>query len=362
MNGDWRTYNFPGIYKLTNLSNGKGYVGQSQNIAQRIKTHQHVPDGPYLQNALNKHGWDAFEAELLERVDDLALLDAREAYWIDTLQTCNRQHGYNIHPGGRTTRGFKHTAETRAKMSAYAQNRPLETRERIAAMLRERNRQPCSPETRAKMSAAMRLRGGYPHTPESKAKLSAAHMGIGHTPETRAHLSASHLGVPHPHTPEQDAKIGAANRAHFYNLPSEMREQRIAILRERNKTLMTEDVRAKLRAIGLGKHLSEETKAKIGAKSKGHVVTEGMRERIQAALNGHEVATETRARISAARREHYGTNERDALIVDFITTHPQARECEIVQGTGIVRHNVKSSLKRLGWCRIYGQWQPASTV
>ena len=50
-----------GIYKLTNLSNGKIYIGQSVNVEDRIYKHKMALKGNYhkndhLQKAWNKYG------------------------------------------------------------------------------------------------------------------------------------------------------------------------------------------------------------------------------------------------------------------------------------------------------------------
>ena len=65
----------------------------------------------------------------------------------------------NISTGGRGTRGIKHSAETRAKMSAA---------------MRGKKRGPMSEEHRAAISAANR---GKTNSPEARAKLSAAKTG-----------------------------------------------------------------------------------------------------------------------------------------------------------------------------------------
>ena len=199
---------YAGIYAIRHIESGKVYVGQSQNIAKRIKSHRHVPSCPHLHNAIVKYGWDAFIIVIPECVADLTQLDAREQYWIETLQACDPKRGYNIRPGGKSARGFQHDEETKRKIGAGNRGKKR-TPEQLAA----RGTRVVAPETRAKMSEARKRRGGWSQTPESRAKLSELHKGMSHTPETCAKLSANHTGVPHPHTPEQDARISAAQRA-----------------------------------------------------------------------------------------------------------------------------------------------------
>ena len=50
-----------GIYKITNISSGKVYIGQSNNIQRRFKEHKQRanPDTP-VDFAIKKYGSDAF--------------------------------------------------------------------------------------------------------------------------------------------------------------------------------------------------------------------------------------------------------------------------------------------------------------
>lgn len=86
-----------GIYSITHKADGKVYVGQSRDIAKRIRHHRdYDQDCTHLCNAINLYGWDAFEVAVLEEVDDYNLLNDREQYWMDTLEAYNPKKGYNI--------------------------------------------------------------------------------------------------------------------------------------------------------------------------------------------------------------------------------------------------------------------------
>lgn len=88
-----------GIYKITKISNGKSYIGQSNNIERRFKEHQQkgassrIP----LDIAIQKYGTHAFTYEILEECP-LDKLNEREKYWINYYDTIN--NGYNCLPGG----------------------------------------------------------------------------------------------------------------------------------------------------------------------------------------------------------------------------------------------------------------------
>lgn len=90
-----------GIYKITNLANGKFYLGSSNNLKKRRREHlwalrENRHDNPYLQNAFNKHGESNFAFEVIEQVLNEDGLRPTEQKYINELNACNREIGYNI--------------------------------------------------------------------------------------------------------------------------------------------------------------------------------------------------------------------------------------------------------------------------
>lgn len=165
-----------GIYLITNRLNAKVYVGSAMNIAGRFRAHKNtlarnVHANGKLQNAWNKYGPDAFVFSVLERVDDCALLTAREQVWIDAYVA--RGDVYNIALIAYSSFGVKCSDETRKKISLAKTGIKM------------------SPESRAKKSAAMK---GRVVSEETKRKLSIARTGRRHTPEVRAKMSVAQLG------------------------------------------------------------------------------------------------------------------------------------------------------------------------
>lgn len=89
------------IYKITNLINGKVYIGQTiQTLKQRWWRHC-CNSGvcPYLHNAILKYGKENFTIELITEVNK-DLLDLTEKYYISLYKSNNKHFGYNLTEGG----------------------------------------------------------------------------------------------------------------------------------------------------------------------------------------------------------------------------------------------------------------------
>ena len=91
-----------GVYKLTNLTNQKVYIGQAVDIGERFKQHTKCGlgiDTPsnMLYAAMLKDGVENFTFEVLEECERGQLND-REKYYIDFYRA--QEHGYNMSRGG----------------------------------------------------------------------------------------------------------------------------------------------------------------------------------------------------------------------------------------------------------------------
>ena len=91
-----------GVYKLTNLTNQKIYVGQAVDIGERFKQHTKCGlgiDTPsnMLYAAMMKDGVENFTFEVLEECGRGELND-REKYYIDFYRA--QEYGYNMNKGG----------------------------------------------------------------------------------------------------------------------------------------------------------------------------------------------------------------------------------------------------------------------
>lgn len=109
------------IYKITNLINGKIYVGQDIN-----DNNNYYGSGNLIVSAIKKYGKKNFIKETLEKCSNTKELDEKEIFWIKELNATNRKIGYNICEGGKSYRTMKgennpfygkhHTEETKEKI------------------------------------------------------------------------------------------------------------------------------------------------------------------------------------------------------------------------------------------------------
>jgi group I intron endonuclease len=92
------------IYKITNKTNGKTYIGKTEkSLNERWKHHlKHVKKGTnrYLYDAIRHYGINNFSIEKIEKVTDKSELNQKEIYWIKQLKSNNKNFGYNMTEGG----------------------------------------------------------------------------------------------------------------------------------------------------------------------------------------------------------------------------------------------------------------------
>lgn len=143
-----------GIYKITNLIDGKVYIGQTVNYNKRKKRHlSSLKNGnhhnEHLQRAFDKYGEDSFKIELIKKCN-IEELDKLERYYIKELDACNHDKGYNMMYGGQRYRNF--TKEVRLKMSEAGKGRKFTNEHKKKISLAHKGRK-LSQEHISKMSA-----------------------------------------------------------------------------------------------------------------------------------------------------------------------------------------------------------------
>ena len=108
-----------GVYRWTNLLNSKSYIGSSVNLGKRIKEYfsfayletQIKKNKSIIYRSILKNGYSSFSLEIIEYCDKSEVV-LREQYYIDLLNP-----EYNILSTAGSSLGFKHSEETKAKIS-----------------------------------------------------------------------------------------------------------------------------------------------------------------------------------------------------------------------------------------------------
>ncbi len=203
-----------GIYKITNIINGKIIIGQSRDLSHRWYSYKHklrkkIYHNPYLQNAWNKYGEQNFKFEIILECTK-EKLDEEEIKLIKIYNSTNRQFGYNIEEGGNKHKSC--SEETRLKM----RNAKLGVFDGNKNPMFNKHH---SKESKRQMSESQK---GHRHTEEWKINHSIALMGnknlLGHrhSKATKRKMSESHKNR-EPISEETRKKLSNARTKYWAN-------------------------------------------------------------------------------------------------------------------------------------------------
>lgn len=158
------------VYKHTNIVNGKTYIGQTcLDVTIRWRNGKGYKTGIF-RAAINKYGWDSFEHSIIK--DELTKEEASilEKELIKKYKALGLS--YNITDGGEGCAGYKHSEETRIKMSNLYKGRKF-------------------PE-HLKNQVSKRFKG-KPLTEDHKRKISTALVGKQKSSIAKANMKANHV-------------------------------------------------------------------------------------------------------------------------------------------------------------------------
>lgn len=90
------------IYLITNLVNGKKYVGQTTDYQRRMYQHK-TRNEEIIDKKIQEYGVENFSFEIIEdNIDTQEELDEKEKYYISLFNTkIENGHGYNVQDGGK---------------------------------------------------------------------------------------------------------------------------------------------------------------------------------------------------------------------------------------------------------------------
>lgn len=218
------------IYKITNTTNGKIYIGQTvQRVSQRWRSHKQAAENGkqlHLYFAMRKYGVDNFTLEHIATADNKEWGDYFERLYILIYNTLNPEFGYNMTTGGE---GALHREENKIKIGVKSkewwqdpENKKRASASRKGLLVGERNpmfgrHDLGTPHTEETKQHLREQKLAAYADPEYKARISAANVGKHHTEEGRANISKGLQGNQYrkgiPHDEDTKARIAASMRA-----------------------------------------------------------------------------------------------------------------------------------------------------
>lgn len=189
-----------GIYCITNLVNGKKYIGRAVHLNYRLRTHkQQLEQGTHpnkhLQSSWNQYGENNFKFEVmfLCNVQDL---DCAEIFFIAQLKLTNKEFGYNNKDGGQFIKNYS----PRAKKNPLSEEHKEKIRKSNTGHF-------VSDETKEKLRKA---KIGFRHTEETKQKEREMFSGSKSCMYGKKGILSTRFG--HKNTPEATEKTAQARR------------------------------------------------------------------------------------------------------------------------------------------------------
>lgn len=104
------------VYKLYCVSNGKDYIGITENMKRRFNIHWNCFTDTVLSRTIKKYGKENFIISILEKVNSWREACNKEQFYIKKLKT-KVPDGMNMTDGGEGVYGLNHSEKTRKQMS-----------------------------------------------------------------------------------------------------------------------------------------------------------------------------------------------------------------------------------------------------
>lgn len=110
------------LYKISNTINDKVYIGYTCNIKRRWSEHRskinwRLYPNSYLYRSMIKHGVNNFSIEVIDKFDTVEEAKLAEIHYIAVFKKYCPENLLNLTEGGDGATGYKHSDESRAKIS-----------------------------------------------------------------------------------------------------------------------------------------------------------------------------------------------------------------------------------------------------
>lgn len=152
------------MYRITNLTNNKVYIGQTSDLTKRWLNHQNRVKNKtskrYIHLAMIKHGISNFFFETIATCRTQVDANETEKLLIIQYNSRDKNYGYNLSPGGDISwnKGKPLPAEWRNKISESHKGRTMPASTR-AALLAYRKGRPLTEEHRNNVSKSLKENG-----------------------------------------------------------------------------------------------------------------------------------------------------------------------------------------------------------
>lgn len=207
-----------GVYKISNIKDGRYYIGHSQNIYNRFKTHKYKlknnkHDNIFMQRVYKKYGLDSFTFEIIHKFDDVEKSKEKELEYLQNLEIRKELYNLNYNNDG-------------GDMLSHHPNKK-EIIEKRSETLKENNAKLTKEELKDKYGLNGEKNGmfGKTHTKEARKIFSNLHkgnkysLGLKRSEETRKKISEiakQRIGEKNPffgkvHSEEARKKISENN-------------------------------------------------------------------------------------------------------------------------------------------------------
>ncbi len=174
------------VYLITNLVNGNLYVGKTNNIDKRWLKHKRISAGgktkypynyKYFHSAISKYGVKNFELSVLDNYELETQALVGEIKHIARLKVEGYKL-YNLTDGGDGVSGYKHSDETKQKISLAKIGKKLNEDHKNALVL-------------SRLDPSNKCNPGHttPHSEETKRKISSSNCVVMSSPDIKKKLS-----------------------------------------------------------------------------------------------------------------------------------------------------------------------------
>lgn len=195
-----------GIYKITNIINGKVYIGQAKNLNTRFSNHLYrikrkEHHNEYLQRAFDKYGEANFIYEIVEEISDLSILDSREKYWIDHYGGINSKDTYNL----KDPLLNEHNDYVKSKLSKATSG---ENNPNYGNKWTDEQKESVS---KSRMGISLEDRIGKEKSDLAKEKMRKSQTGRIHPEEVKEKIRQANVGEKNPAYGKGDRQLGDKN-------------------------------------------------------------------------------------------------------------------------------------------------------